>query len=253
MGQEKNIVTESPSFLIDKIGYIYNLLHDDPIVYNFTEYNFGEKVTLETLSSDLDMNPPDHYRFCVIIGCPIEVFPHASRFQRVLYLTNEEFDQLITRFPILLDAPYYFTRPSLIMDGLFIGQLNHVKKFDLTRLNIQTIVNMTDEALPQFAAHPNYHHFSIRDNCSTDITEILPQVHSILTASPQNALVFCHKGVSRSGSMVLFHTIQSHPLTLDSGLAEIRKFYPRLAPNDGFMRQIGEVLAQQQLELPQDA
>jgi len=213
--------------------------------------------SLEELEAYFENNSLDGFRLCIVIACPAPEIRQQHLFVRVVYISGIQFDRIVTRFPLLLDGEYYCSKPSIVADGLFIGQLNHAKEYDLSKLGIHTIINMTPSKLSLdklITTIPDlkYFHFPLVDSYYQVIRKTVLEVEQVIAKCPKNCLVFCHQGMSRSGSMVLYYLAQKYQFdNIHECLQVIQYHYPKIKPNDNFMTQLEELLRGQQQRQPQ--
>lgn len=82
----------------------------------------------------------------------------------------------------------------------------------------------------------------INDWADTNLIEHLPEardfIKSSLEASDGGVLVHCRKGVSRSGSVMIAHVMQTLNLDCEAALAHVQKIRPKVYPNIGFKNQL---------------
>lgn len=109
---------------------------------------------------------------------------------------------------------YFFSDSNEIIDGLFLGSSYNAYCLDkLQEKNIKVIINVTEE-IDNFYQDSNeitYYKFSIKDNNSDDIIDILNQTYQIIDSNlsqGNNVLVHCYMGASRSASVIIYYLMK---------------------------------------------
>jgi hypothetical protein len=185
---------------------------------------------------------PDSYNLCILFKSDVAIsidMDLLSSFREIQVYNMFTLQQLTKFYPIQYDE---CSLPTRIMPGLFIGTIDMVFRVNLQALQIDFLVNMTEQTIPE-----NIHHLHLPsvDTPSFDLSGHLKvaskQIFDYLKEG-KKVMVFCHKGVSRSGAVILYvYCLLTHR-TLEDGLGDIRSFYPKLQPNDGFMNTLKKLL-----------
>eukprot|EP01040_Poterioochromonas_malhamensis_P009794 gene9794-10637_t len=145
-------------------------------------------------------------------------------------------------------------QPSQILSYLYIGNKNHAKSMKiLQQNNIKYILNCTPKRSddPENGC-PNYYEKDIQkysiiykripiyDNRGENILPHLDTAYRFIEESRHygNILVHCHKGISRSVSMVIGYLMRKNELTYEEALNHIQMFRPIAQPNESFEQQL---------------
>lgn len=129
-----------------------------------------------------------------------------------------------------------------IIPGIYLG--NSVVAQDLETLQslrISHIVNAAEE-IPNYHPSLTYTNIPLRDDLAETITPAMIAGtneairSSMIHGSP--ILIHCHKGVSRSASLVIAHLITVYHLSFCEALDLVKSRRHGIAPNPAFMRQL---------------
>ena len=143
--------------------------------------------------------------------------------------------------------------PSQILSYLYIGNKNHAKSLKiLAQYEIKYIINCTPKRSDdrengcsnyfekQKEIGLTYQRIPILDNRGENIIPYIEIVYRFIEESRHygNILVHCHKGISRSVSMVIGYLMKKNELTYDEALTHIQMFRPIAQPNESFEQQL---------------
>jgi protein-tyrosine phosphatase len=141
--------------------------------------------------------------------------------------------------------------PSQILSYLYIGSKQDAKSLStLQKLNIKSVINCT----PKRSDDPengcsNYYEKSkqvvycripVFDNRGENILKYLDISYKFIEENRHygNILVHCHKGISRSVSIVIGYMMKKSDLNYEEALSHIQMFRPIAQPNESFEEQL---------------
>jgi len=129
--------------------------------------------------------------------------------------------------------------PSHIRNGVFIGGSSDASDLDsLESIGIRVIVNCAPETrVQQDDKRFTYHLFCMEDRSDYPIDQDIPAAVDIITQAvsrKEKVLVHCHRGISRSVSLVIAWLMKTEQLNFDDALAEVTNARPIASPNLGF-------------------
>jgi protein-tyrosine phosphatase len=141
--------------------------------------------------------------------------------------------------------------PSQILSFLFLGSRVDAKdKESLKKLGIKFILNCTpSKNLDPDTGCPNYYEkerlfvykrIPVFDNKGEDITAHMESAVKFIDESKfhGNILVHCHKGISRSASIVIGYLVKRMEFTFDEALVFCQTIRPIVQPNTAFIEQL---------------
>ena len=227
---------------MNSIDNIYNLIASKvPLVINTINNDFGVY-----LKDDNDVEKyfedfcPDEFNRCIIFASSMNLTSqHLDRFKEIKIFSESELNELTTKYPLQYNE---MSLPTLIMPGLFIGTLDMISRVDIKALGIHLTINMTRQTIPN---NINHLHFPSDDDDAFDLEQSLREASQCIIQyihNNKNILVFCNKGMSRSGAVVLYVYCIIHSVSATEGLKQIQEFYPKIQPNKGFMLTIEKLL-----------
>lgn len=118
-----------------------------------------------------------------------------------------------------------------------LGQLRH--------LCVTHILNccsfFSDDPFP---AEFEYKNLYMMDTPEYDMLQDLEQAIKFIDSAKQSGgrcLVHCNAGVSRSTSLVIGYLIQKSGMSFDRAFQTVHDVYPKLGPNEGFVRQLKQL------------
>jgi protein-tyrosine phosphatase len=123
---------------------------------------------------------------------------------------------------------------------------------ELTSRNIKHVFTIKSHTLPKEwykkckKARVNTYYYPLNDSITADIIPVATAIHAKLIQIKNNnesALIHCQKGVSRSASVVLFHSMQlknnsKKEVNLHNEIRKLRKIRSTINPNAGFKQQL---------------
>lgn len=132
-----------------------------------------------------------------------------------------------------------------VIPGLWLGSRDAGCQLGLLRsMGITACVNCTDEA-HLHPTHLKYYHVEVVDSPSVDIVQyvangVFPWVGKQLASDSRSAvLVYCHRGVSRSVTIILALLLHLRPTwTLLQCWHHVKRVRPSMRPNPGFLAQL---------------
>jgi hypothetical protein len=247
---------------------LYNLLAVlDPSVFNFGNVQFGVCINNEAgLIEWMKENSPDQLLCCILIDLPfsdsfVNLLQSNYRFKLVYFVSSTILRATIVEYPVLLKRTNdvdvmtnkLFSLPAQIHDGIFIGTAHHATNPSIdfkADYGFSLAINLTERPVAVNGLDPEQViHMPCIDATDFDIKQTLIDAKDVIFARlslGQRVFVFCQKGASRSGSVILYCYCLIHKLSLEEGLAAIRRFYYKLAPNKAFLEAIGELLLEAQ-------
>eukprot|EP00611_Tribonema_gayanum_P023662 TRINITY_DN5022_c0_g1_i2.p1 TRINITY_DN5022_c0_g1~~TRINITY_DN5022_c0_g1_i2.p1 ORF type:complete len:343 (-),score=59.62 TRINITY_DN5022_c0_g1_i2:27-1055(-) len=146
-------------------------------------------------------------------------------------------------------------RPSQVLPYLYIGSRGHAKSRGLLKeLGIKRILNVTpprtvdpNTGCPNFFEKEGgqnllYRRIPIMDNRGEDLLQHLESATAFIAAGQYHGsvLVHCHKGVSRSASIVAAYLMKEQGMTLSEAMVYLKERRPCVNPHEAFMAQLAE-------------
>lgn len=142
-----------------------------------------------------------------------------------------------------LTPDYFYNNPTEIVKGLFLGSENKVcNERWLTKYNIKTVVNATDELMCEYTDEVKYYMWYLQDFPNERIGPYLEKTAKIIDSSlkkKEGILIHCHMGISRSASLVWYWlATRKYGNNLKDAMAflELKRWI--VNPNDGFRQQV---------------
>eukprot|EP01002_Notosolenus_urceolatus_P007660 NODE_3044_length_989_cov_7.436170_g2542_i0.p1 GENE.NODE_3044_length_989_cov_7.436170_g2542_i0~~NODE_3044_length_989_cov_7.436170_g2542_i0.p1 ORF type:complete len:280 (+),score=10.65 NODE_3044_length_989_cov_7.436170_g2542_i0:78-917(+) len=136
-------------------------------------------------------------------------------------------------------SPSQQTGPSFIKDGIYLGSALDASNFDdLEKLGIRTIINCCPEIQVQRDTDRfRYVCFPMEDRSDYPIDRDLPAaIQAIKVAlSLGGVLVHCHRGISRSTTIVVAYLMKAEGMSFDDALSFVTSKRCQAAPNLGFV------------------
>jgi len=135
--------------------------------------------------------------------------------------------------------PQPVSLPSHIRNGVYIGGSSDANDLDtLENIGIRVIINCAPEThVQRDDKRFTYHLFSMEDRSDYPIDQDIPTAVEIITKAvsrKEKVLVHCHRGISRSVSLVIAWLMKTEQLNFDDALAEVTNSRPIASPNLGF-------------------
>ena len=129
---------------------------------------------------------------------------------------------------------------NMVCDGLYIGDAGIASELEiLEELGIERIISLGNEnEVKKYKYFDKFEYLKIviEDDENENIDKYFAICNKFISLG--KTLVHCHKGISRSATIViayLMHTYRTDHLTAFSKLKSIRSF---IQPNPGFMKQL---------------
>jgi len=144
-------------------------------------------------------------------------------------------------------------RPSQITPHIYLGSARHAKNLSLLKsLGITHVLNCTppksadpETGCPNYfekdaSAGLSYKRIPVFDNIGEDLLSHLDGAIRFIEQSQHygKILVHCHKGISRSASVVMAYLMKTNELTIEEATEHVRGLRPVVSPNDAFLRQL---------------
>ena len=111
---------------------------------------------------------------------------------------------------------YFYSQSNEIIKGLYLGSSFNAYNIDELNLNkINVIINITDniDNYHEENLMLTYYKYSIKDNNSDDITNILSETYDIIDqhiSKGDNVLVHCFMGASRSAAVIIHYLMKKN-------------------------------------------
>ena len=144
-------------------------------------------------------------------------------------------------------------RPTQITPHVYLGGAKQAKNLSVLKsLGITHVLNCTppksedpETGCPNYfekdrSAGFVYKRIPVFDNIGEDLLVHLDGAIKFIEQSQHygKVLVHCHKGISRSASIVMGYLMKTNELTLSEALEHLRGLRPVVSPNEAFMRQL---------------
>jgi hypothetical protein len=135
-------------------------------------------------------------------------------------------------------------RPNFIEDKIYLGGHRTAENLSiLEEYNISRVIVCGTGLQCRFPQKIEYLHFHIEDIEGQNISQCFQPAIDFILSSPQNVLVHCHAGVSRSASIVIAYLMFLHRnsrRSLEEIIRSVKARRPCIAPNIGFLMQLRE-------------
>ena len=134
----------------------------------------------------------------------------------------------------------------MICDGLYIGDAEAAGESSiLEELKIERIISLGNEKEVKkykYFENVEYLKIVIEDNDNENIGEYFAICNKFisLTSDSGNVLVHCHKGVSRSATIVIAYLMYTYKTDFYTAFQKLKSIRPIVKPNAGFMKQLKE-------------
>ena len=163
-------------------------------------------------------------------------------------------------------------RPTQITPHVYLGGAKQAKNLSVLKsLGITHVLNCTppksedpETGCPNFfekdkSAGFVYKRIPVFDNIGEDLLVHINGAIKFIEQSQHygKILVHCHKGISRSASIVMGYLMKTNELTLSEALEHLRGLRPVVCPNEAFLRQLAmfeeSLLSTRGVEVSQDS
>lgn len=141
-------------------------------------------------------------------------------YDNVKYRKNNNINRLFKRIGTLEQYNSFFSDPTYIIDNIYIGSAFNATSYNkLKELNINTIVNVTNELSNYYPDDFHYINCKIYDNNKDSISVYLDNLYEyICNNGDKNILIHCYMGASRSVSMVIYYLMKKYSKTYNEAL-----------------------------------
>lgn len=160
------------------------------------------------------------------------------------YYMNYGTDMTVTRMKqdngLTDKIVYFFSKPNEIIDKnnikLFLGSAYNSANYDILKsLNINKIINVTEEIPNHFENDIEYMKIPILDNNSNHFSnEILNNINDFVKEN-DNVYVHCYQGASRSAAVILHLLISKFNYNIDTGMDYLYEKHPITNINVSFV------------------
>lgn len=126
-----------------------------------------------------------------------------------------------------------------IIPFLYLGDtMNAKNSHELSKLNIDTIINMTHEVKNFYPEKYNYINYAWRDSLNyhiiNDLDEICDKINDLISQN-KNILVHCKMGLSRSVAVILAYLIKYEHMSYYEAYEYVEFKKNTICPNDTFI------------------
>lgn len=134
---------------------------------------------------------------------------------------GEKVPRIEPSMPWYKQYSYFYSKSNEIIKGLYLGSsFNAYNLQELQYNNINVIINITDniDNYHEENLMLTYYKYSIKDNNSDDITNILMETSDIIEkhlSKGENVLVHCFMGASRSAAVIIHYLMKKNNWTYD--------------------------------------
>lgn len=157
--------------------------------------------------------------------------------------TNDTANRMFTESSIYDKYTTFFQSPTHIIDNIYLGSAYNAANFyQLKDLNIEIILNVTNEISKHFPTDFIYKHIGIYDNDTENIKNYKDNIAEILNYlknnKDKNILIHCKMGASRSVSILILYLMENYNMTLDESVKYIKDKRNIINPNINFINSI---------------
>jgi protein-tyrosine phosphatase len=137
--------------------------------------------------------------------------------------------------------------PTQVTKNIYLGSAYNAGNFCLLKdLDIDIIINITNEITNYFPKSFTYINYKIDDIQDDNIEKYLEKAYKILKDnSDKNILVHCYMGASRSASIILYYLMKENKLSFVEAYNILKKKRPLVNPNIKFV----EILLKKEKEI----
>ena len=135
---------------------------------------------------------------------------------------------------------------NMVCDGLYIGDAEAASELGmLEELKIQRIISLGNEKEGKkykYFENIEYLKIVIDDNDNENIYKYFAICNKFISLGfdSANVLVHCHKGVSRSATIVIAYLMYTYKTDFYTAFQKLKSVRPIEKPNEGFMKQLQE-------------
>jgi hypothetical protein len=156
--------------------------------------------------------------------------------------------EIILRVSTQLEPESYFQRdaPAEVLPGLFLGNHHHAGSArSINQYRFDHIISVGHPPV----ANPfrvrgqlkSRHEFDVLDDADAYIFPLFSTTSALIEkhmVNGERTYVHCHRGRSRSATIIIAYLIRYHKMTMKDALKQTRSQRPMADPNSGFMRQL---------------
>lgn len=170
------------------------------------------------------------------------------RNENVIHDMNVE--RIYPKISIFSVPQFYFSSPTHIIDSIYLGNvLNAQNDTLINKMEIERIINITDEIPNYFSDQENYPNlynekitycnYRIKDINEGNITDDFSKIIDFFrNNNDKRILVHCFMGASRSVILVMLYLIHFHNMAPEIAVDYIRQRRPCINPNKLFYDQL---------------
>lgn len=132
----------------------------------------------------------------------------------------------------------------MVCEGLYIGDAEAAKEWEMIEeLGIERIISLGNEnELKKYKYFENIEYLKIiiEDDDNENIQQYFEMCNNFIALG--NVLVHCHKGISRSATIVIAYLMYTHQMDFTEAFEKLKTVRSFIEPNKGFIRQLQESL-----------
>ena len=133
---------------------------------------------------------------------------------------------------------------NMVCDGLYIGDAEAASELGmLEELGIGRIISLGNEKEVKkykYVENIEYLKIVVDDVDNENIGEYFAICNKFISLDEGNVLVHCHKGVSRSTTIVIAYLMYTYKTDFYTAFQKLKSVRPIVKPNEGFMKQLQE-------------
>lgn len=130
-------------------------------------------------------------------------------------------------------------RPNHIIHHIYLGGARTAENLSvLQELNITRVLVIGTGLTCHFPEALTYHHISLEDQDEENIAQHFLPAIDFIDKAPDNVLVHCYAGVSRSASLVIAYIMFKQRVALSEAVKIVKAKRSCISPNFGFMLQL---------------
>ena len=129
---------------------------------------------------------------------------------------------------------------DLIIDNIYLGsELSAINSAYLESLSITRVLVTASYCKKHIEeAGIEYMVLEIDDDPSVNIVQHFPAAFNFIVSAPQNVLVHCVSGISRSAAIVIAYIINTYRMAYDEAFHLVKAKRKCVHPNSGFKKQL---------------
>lgn len=119
---------------------------------------------------------------------------------------------------------YFLSDPNFIIDNIYLGSAyNAANYYTLKNINIDIIINVTNEITNYFPNYFEYKRYPVYDNNEDDITPYLEDFYqTVVSNKNKNIFLHCLMGASRSASFIIYYMMRHYGMNYNQALSIIK-------------------------------